>query len=93
MSADTPASPDVMGLGSMLVPTLAVIGEILANCYIIWFLLIDYPSRCAQLAAAAAGKASCSLEIGGYVIASVSAILILVGIYYLAKWNYPAEEE
>jgi hypothetical protein len=93
MSAETPDSLRAVGLGSMLVPTIAVIGEILANSYIIWFLLIDYPSKCARLAAETAGRQSCGLEIGGYVIASASAILILAGIYYLAKWNLPQEEE
>jgi hypothetical protein len=92
MSADTPESLQAAGVGSMLVPTLAVIGEILANSYIIWFLLVDYPSKCARLAAETAGGQSCGLEIGGYVIASVSAILILVGLYFLAKWNIHVEE-
>lgn len=91
MSADTPDSLQVTGVGSMLVPTIAVIGEILANIYIIWFLVIDYPSKCARLAVETAGRQSCSLEIGGYVIASVSALLILAGIYYLAKWNIRLE--
>jgi len=85
MSAETPESLQVTGVGSMLIPTLAVIGEILANSYIIWFLLIDYPSKCARIVAETAGRQSCGLEIGGYVIAGVSAILILAGVYYLAK--------
>jgi hypothetical protein len=93
MSTDTPVNLQATGVRSMLVPTLAVIGEILANGYIIWFLMIDYPSKCARLAAETAGRQSCGLEIGGYVIASASAILILAGIYYLAKWNLPPEEE
>jgi hypothetical protein len=92
MSADTPDHSRDMGLRSMLVPTLAVIGEILVNCYIIWFLLIDYPSRCARLALETTGKQSCGMEPGGYIIASVSAVLILAGVYFLAKWNFPAEE-
>jgi hypothetical protein len=92
MSADTPDSLQAAGIGSMVVPTLAVIAEILANSYIIWFLLVDYPSKCARLAAETAGRQSCGLEMGGYAIASVSAILILVGVYFLAKWNMPQEE-
>ena len=93
MSADTPVNMRAVGLGSMLVPTIAVIAEILANIYIIWFLIIDYPSKCARLAAETAGTQSCGPETGAYAIASVSAILILAGIYYLAKWNFPQEEE
>jgi hypothetical protein len=76
----------------MLVPTLAIIGEILANAYIIWFLLIDYPMTCVKMAAATAGRQTCSLEIGGYAIATVSAVLILAGVYFLAKWHFPQEE-
>jgi hypothetical protein len=92
MSADTPDHLQAAGIGLMVVPTLAVIAEILANSYIIWFLLVDYPSKCARLAAETAGRQSCGLEMGGYAIASVSAILILVGVYFLAKWNMPQEE-
>jgi hypothetical protein len=80
------------GLESMTIPTIAVIGEILANCYIIWFLLIDFPSRCARLAAETGGQQSCGMETGSYVIASVSAIMILVGVYYLASWYFPQHE-
>ena len=76
----------------MIVPTIAIVAEILANAYIIWFLLIDYPTRCAQLAAATAGQQTCSLEIGAYVIATVSAALILAGVYCLAKRYFPQEE-
>jgi len=82
---------DTMGLQSMMIPTIAVIGEILANCYIIWFLLIDFPSRCARLALETSGQQTCSLEIGSYVIASISALMILGGVYYLAKWSFPQE--
>ena len=92
MSAETPESLQVTGVRSMLIPTLAVIGVILANSYIIWYLLIDYPSKCAQLAAETAGRSSCGLETGGYVVAAASAILILTGVYYLAKWNFPQDE-
>ena len=80
------------GLESMTIPTIAVIGEILANCYIIWFLLIDYPVRCTRLAAESAGRQTCGLEAGAYVITTISAALILWGIYFLAKWNIPQEE-
>jgi hypothetical protein len=80
------------GLESMTIPTIAVIGEILANCYIIWFLLIDFPSRCARLAAETGGQQSCGMETGSYVIASVSAIMILIGIYYVASWYFPQQK-
>lgn len=76
----------------MLVPTIAVIAEILANAYIIWFLLIDYPTRCVQLAAATAGQQTCGMETGAYIIATISAIMILGGVYFIAKWSFPQEE-
>ena len=41
----------MIGFQSMLIPTIAIIGEILVNSYIIWFLLISIPSGCARLAA------------------------------------------
>jgi hypothetical protein len=80
------------GLQSMTIPTIAVIGQILANCYIIWFLLIDFPARCTRLAAETAGQQTCGMETGAYVIATISAVMILGGIYFLAKWNIPQEE-
>jgi hypothetical protein len=80
------------GLTSMRIPTIAVIGEILANSYIIWFLLIDFPSRCNRLAAETAGRQTCGMENGVYVIAAISAVMILGGVYYLAKWNFPQGE-
>ena len=91
MSTDIPPDSENMGLQSMTIPTLAVIGEILANGYIIWFLLIDFPMNCARLAAETAGRQTCSMEIGGYVIAAISAMMIIAGIYYLAKWHFPRE--
>ena len=80
------------GLQSMKIPTIAVIGNILANSYIIWFLLIDFPSRCIRLAGETGGRQTCWMEAGGYVIVFVSALLILAGVYYLAKWNFPQDE-
>lgn len=87
MSTDPQAEVEAMELQSMTIPTIAVICEILANCFIIWFLLIDFPTKCARLAVETGGKQTCGMEMGGYVIALISAVLILVGIYYLAKWN------
>ena len=86
-----PPDSETLGLQSMTIPTIVVIGEILANGYIIWFLLIDFPTNCARLAAETAGRQTCSMEIGGYVIATISAAMILAGIYYLAKWHLPRE--
>ncbi|MCK9579474.1 MAG: hypothetical protein M0Q92_03365 [Methanoregula sp.] len=91
MSTGTQTDPETLGLQSMTIPTIAVIGEILANGYIIWFLLIDFPTNCARLAAETAGRQTCSMETGGYVIATISAAMILAGIYYLAKWHFPRE--
>ncbi len=79
------------GLQSMTIPTIAVIGVILANCYIIWFLLIDFPSRCARIAAETAGRQTCGMEAGAYVVATISAVMILGGVYFLAKWNFMQE--
>jgi hypothetical protein len=77
------------GLKTMTIPTICVICEILANCYIIWFLLVDFPMRCNRLAAETAGQQTCGMETGAYLIAVVSAIMILGGVYYLAKWYFP----
>lgn len=89
MSTGAPSDPEILEPQSMTIPTLAVIGEILANAYIIWFLVIDFPSKCARLAVESAGSQTCGIEPGGYIIATISALLILVGIYYLAKWHFP----
>ncbi|MEI7856615.1 MAG: hypothetical protein WCH85_03825 [Methanomicrobiales archaeon] len=86
-----PAQPEeleIIGFNSMVIPTIAVIGEILVNSYIIWFLLISIPSGCARLAAESSGQQTCGIEPGVYIIAGISVILILVGVYYLAKWNF-----
>ena len=80
------------GLTSMTIPTIAVICEILANCYIIWFLLIDFPAKCARLATETAGQQTCGMETGAYVIATISAVMILGGIFFLAKWYFPQAE-
>jgi hypothetical protein len=85
MSTSVPDPQENYGLRSMMIPTIAVIGEIFANSYIIWFLLIDFPSRCIRLNAKTGGGQTCGLEVGAYVIASVSAIMILAEVYYLAK--------
>jgi hypothetical protein len=80
------------GLTTMTIPTIAVIGEILANSYIIWFLLVDFPTRCTRLAAETAGQQTCGMETGAYVIAAISAVMILGGVCYLAKWIFPQDE-
>ena len=91
MSSDPIADPDAMGLKSMMLPTIAIIVEILANCYIIWFLLIDFPTKCARLAQETGGSQTCSMGVGAYIIATISAAMILGGIYFLAKWTFPQE--
>ncbi len=91
-SSGAPDPKKDFGLESMTIPTIAVIGQILANCYIIWFLLIDIPSRCARLAAETAGQQTCGLEAGSYVIASISGIMILAGVFFLAKWYVPQQQ-
>jgi|WetSurMetagenome_2_1015567.scaffolds.fasta_scaffold95457_2 hypothetical protein len=84
MSVDTPeTSPST---GARLVPTIAIIGEICANVFIIWYLLFDIPEGCARLAAETAGRQNCGIEVGAYVIAAISVVLILAGLYYLVKW-------
>jgi hypothetical protein len=75
----------------MTIPTIAVIGVILTNCYIVWFLLIDFPAKCAHLAAETAGRQTCGMDAGTYVIATISGVMILGGVYFLAKWNFPQE--
>jgi len=72
---------------SKLIPTIAVIGEIVVNCYIIWYLLIGIPSDCTRLAVVTSGQQTCSIEPGAYVIAGISAFLMLLGVYYLVKGN------
>ena len=84
-----PPDSENPGLKPMTIPTLAVIGEILANCAIIWYLLIEIPAGCARLAAETAGRQTCGLETGAYGVAAISALLILAGIWYLAKWYLP----
>lgn len=70
---------------SKLVLTIAVIGEIVVNCYIIWYLLIGIPSDCAHLAAVSNGQQTCGIEPGAYIIAGICALLILLGVCYLVK--------
>ena len=84
MSLDTPkTSPST---GSRLVPTIAIIGEICANVFIVWYLLVNIPKGCVRLAAETAGMQSCGIEPGAWIIAAISTVLILAGLYYLAKW-------
>jgi hypothetical protein len=92
MSAASPEGPGVFRSSSMLIPTIAIIAEILVNSYIIWFLLISIPADCARFMAESSGGQSCGIETGAYSIAGISAILILIGIFYLGKWNFPRKE-
>jgi hypothetical protein len=92
MSPAQPEELESIGFHSMLIPTIAIVGEILVNSFIIWFLLISVPSGCARLAAESSGSQTCGIESGAYIIAGISALLILIGIFYLAKWNFPQTE-
>ncbi len=92
MSPQQPEELKNLGFQSILIPTIAIIGEILVNSYIIWFLLIDIPSGCARLAVESSGQQSCGIETGAYIIAGISAILILIGVFYLTKWNFPQKK-
>lgn len=74
---------------SMIIPTIVIIAEILANCAIIWYLLVGIPAGCARLAAETAGRQTCGLEAGAYGVAAISVLLIVIGIGYLAKWYLP----
>jgi hypothetical protein len=91
MRIHAPDPQSEFGLQSMTIPTICVICEILANGFIIWFLLIDFPMKCARLAAETAGNQTCGLETGAYIIALVSAVMILGGVYYLGKWYIPQQ--
>lgn len=92
MSLRRPDPRTDFGLQTMTIPTICVLCEVFANCYIVWFLLIDLPFRCARLAAMTGGSRTCGLEIGSYVVTTISAIMILVGVYYLAAWHFPQQE-
>jgi hypothetical protein len=69
-----------------------VTGVILANCCIIWFLLIGFPARCTRLATETAGQQTCGLEAGASIIITISAVMVLGGVYFLAKGNFPQDE-
>ncbi len=72
---------------SPFLPSIGALIVILVNAWIIWFFLYSIPSDCARLAAESGGRQTCGLEPGAYVIVGISAILILVGVYYILKWN------
>jgi len=79
VSASVTDPEENYALRSKTIPTIAVIGEILANSYFIWFLLTDYPAKCARFAAETAVRQTCGLEAGAYVIATISAVMIFGG--------------
>jgi hypothetical protein len=89
MSAPQDEGLQRMGFSSTTIPTIAVAGEIIINSYLIWYLLAAIPSDCARLSAETNGQQMCCIEAGAYIIAAISAILILVGVYYLGKWHFP----
>lgn len=75
------------GFPSPLLPTIGALVVILVNAWIVWFILFGIPLNCARLAAETGGRETCGLEIGAYVIVGISAVLILVGVYYILKWH------
>jgi hypothetical protein len=89
MSSGISPAPGSQDQKSLTLPTIALVLEILANCAIIWYLLVEIPAGCTRLAAETAGRQTCGLEAGGYVVAAISVVLILAGIWYLAKWYLP----
>jgi hypothetical protein len=76
-----------------MIPFIAVIGEIFVKCYIIRFLLINVPSRYTQLGTETGGRQTRGLETGNYGIASISVVMILVGVDYHATVDFPQEEQ
>lgn len=73
----------------MVIPTITVIGEILANSYFIWFLLIASLAQCTRLVAETSGRQICGLDAGAYLIATISAVMIPGAVYFPAMWFNP----
>ena len=87
MQTCAPASPDKRSARSRGLVSILLTLEIIANMYIVWYLLYKIPSDCAAVAASSGGKSTCGLEWGGYVAAGISFMLIGIGIYGLYRWN------
>jgi hypothetical protein len=87
MSSNVPDEMNSPRFSSPLLPTIGAIVLILVNAWVVWFLLYSIPSGCTRLAAETGGRQTCGLEFGAYVIAAISALLILAGVYYILKWN------
>jgi len=87
MSSNVPDEIKSSLFSSPFLPTTGAIIVILVNAWILWFFLFSIPSGCTRLATETGGWQTCELEHGAYVIVSISAILILVGVYCTLKWN------
>lgn len=87
MSSTVPNNPKPTRFSSPLLPTTGAIIVILVNAWIFWFFLYSIPIGCTQLAAESGGWQTCGLEPGAYVVMGISAILILLCVYYILKWN------
>ncbi len=88
MQTESPVSPEKKRsrMSRGVVSTLLTL-EIIANMYIVWYLLYKIPSNCAEIAISSNGTALCGLEPGGYVAAGISFLLIVTGIFGLYWWN------
>ncbi|WAC05420.1 MAG: hypothetical protein OS112_01955 [Methanoregula sp.] len=76
----------------MMIPSFAVIDGIFANSYIIRFLLIYYPTQCAQVAAEIVERKTSGIETVAYVIATLERTHNPCRLFYLAKWSIPQVE-
>jgi hypothetical protein len=89
VSGDIPEAP---AAPRWLFPaTVAIIIEILVNIAIIWYLLWFIPHNCALFAAESAGRSGCALQTGAWVVAGISALLVLAGIILLFWWHTKKE--
>ncbi len=87
MQSCAPPCSDRRSARSRAIVTILLTLEIIANMYIVWFLLYKVPSDCAAIAVSSGGTASCGLEPGGYAVAGISFLLIVLGIFGLYRWN------
>lgn len=87
MSSTVPNDPKPTRFSSPSLLTTGAIIVILVNAWILWFFLYSIPTGCTQLAAESGGRQTCGLESGAYVVVGISAILILLGVYCILKWN------
>ena len=87
MQTEMPVPPGKRSVRSRGLVAILLTLEIIANMYIVWYLLYKIPSDCAAIAISSGGKSTCGLEWGGYVMAGISILLIALGIFGLYWWN------